>query len=257
VSVAKVENLLNRYLEAAERLGSSFDFYKVAPALEKALKDSKLSMNAAQFFAAALDYMDSGQIVLTEDRFDQFLDILPKEWKKKVPDNLIRRLIPLNEWADYRDKSWIKQNKSTLVSASSLDVTPGEIKSTMVIKAGDMLAHVPGLKGKDIEYLSREELDEISSELDDFINQEALEKEVAALVSESLEPAEYHVGAELTRHPGFGAIGSGKDLKNLLQDAEFEFEITLTQRLNSHVVEEGLGKAEQAVTELVNRYIRV
>lgn len=111
--------ILEKWLLAKERLGASYEFYRMAKALESTLKAQDMGMNASQFIAKVFKAAEQPHLdKRVQAKILDFLDTLPKEWRAKVPDDVILRLIPAGKWPDFRNKNWVEENRLAAASLS-------------------------------------------------------------------------------------------------------------------------------------------
>lgn len=118
----KTADILDKWLLAAERLGASYEFYRVAKALEVTLKAENMGMNTSQFIANVFKAAEQPHLdKRVQAKILSFIDTLPKEWRAKVPDEVVLRHIPAGKWDDFRPKNWVEENK---LAAASLETAP-------------------------------------------------------------------------------------------------------------------------------------
>lgn len=112
-----LQTVFDQYVLVVKELGGSFDFYATAPAIEQSLTMYGVKMNSAQFVNKIFDELGKKHPAtwLKPDKTHIFLESLPKEWKAKVPDDVIKTKVKESDWLDFRDASWIKKNQHSLV----------------------------------------------------------------------------------------------------------------------------------------------
>ena len=114
--------ILSKWVELYTRLGNKFDFYVIAKALEKSLKDKNMSISSAQFFSKVFDGLEKPNATSQENKLgEMFLESLPKEWRAKAPDDVVIKMINESDWPKYRDSNWIRKNRRAAAALAGLD----------------------------------------------------------------------------------------------------------------------------------------
>ena len=114
--------ILSKWVELHTRLGNKFDFYVIAKALEKSLKDKNMGISSAQFFSKVFDGLEKPNATSQETKLgEMFLESLPKEWKAKAPDDVVIKRVNESDWPKYRDSNWIRKNRRAAAALAGLD----------------------------------------------------------------------------------------------------------------------------------------
>lgn len=137
----KFRAVFQRYVEAIKKHGSKFDFYKVAPALDKVLEGEGLAVKSPRFFADLFEELANPKSTWRVG-YDQvikpFLDILPAEWLKKIPLEVFRRHVPQKDWDKYLESGQVKKLAASVQAAAKVRQTlvdaGVEVKEGMVRK---------------------------------------------------------------------------------------------------------------------------
>ncbi len=104
----KLQDVFDRYVAAILKKGAdNFDFYKMAPALDRGLAKDGLKIKSPQFFAEVFDELENPRSnwKIVYDDLKVFLSILPKEWiKRKITPEILVKWIPKEDWELYGRK---------------------------------------------------------------------------------------------------------------------------------------------------------
>jgi hypothetical protein len=102
----KMQDVFTVLVRDIKELGSQFDFFKEAKALEKYLKDMGLSIKAPQFIADLFDeleYPRSGWKP-NKDDLTAFFKILPDRIKKeKITNDILVKHVPKEDWGKFKE----------------------------------------------------------------------------------------------------------------------------------------------------------
>jgi len=112
----KMQDVFDRYIAAIDRMGSKFDFIRMAPKLEDRLKLEGIRMNAAQYFSKVFDELEYPQSNWRVDYEDlkKFFEVLPDRIKKdSITKDILKRHVPPGEWSLY-NKELAKQLSARL-----------------------------------------------------------------------------------------------------------------------------------------------
>jgi len=127
----KFRAVFQRYVESIKKHGSKFDFYKVAPALDKVLEGEGLAVKSPKFFADLFEELANHKStwrISYEQVIKPFLDILPAEWLKKMPLEVFRRHVPQKDWDKYLESGQVKK----LAASVQAEITSARVRQTLV-----------------------------------------------------------------------------------------------------------------------------